>query len=108
MPRGLLPAMVGDDPLDKLTSASIGSMKELEQQLRGVRERGYALNLGESQPGVAAVAVAMSPLSSAPRAALSVAGPRQRMTAEVVRRIAVTLKRAVDLLEKKLRETEAH
>ena len=40
MPRGLLPAMVGDDPLDKLTSASIGSMKELDNNCAGCASAG--------------------------------------------------------------------
>ena len=98
VPRDLLPRLVGDDPLDTLTPASIRSIAALERHLRVVRERGYAVNVGESQPGIAAVAVAIPPLPAFPPLALIVAGPAERMTPARMEKIAGILERATSLV----------
>ena len=102
--RDLLPRLVGTDPLDTLTPASIGSIAALERHLRVVRERGYAVNLGESQPGITAVAVAMPPMPAVPTLSLTVAGPAERMTSARTERIAGTLQRATALVAERLDE----
>jgi DNA-binding IclR family transcriptional regulator len=104
VPRDLLPRLVGDDPLDALTRASIGSIAALERHLRVVRERGYAVNRGESQPGITAVAVALPPMAAVPPLALTVAGPAERMTPQRVEKIAGTLQRATTLVAERLDE----
>jgi IclR family transcriptional regulator, acetate operon repressor len=98
VPRDLLPRLVGDDPLDTLTPASIRSIAALERHLRVVRERGYAVNVGESQLGIAAVAVAIPPLPAFPPLALIVAGPAERMAPARMEKIAGILERATSLV----------
>jgi DNA-binding IclR family transcriptional regulator len=102
VPRGLLSRRVGEDPLDTLTLASIGSSAALERNLRVVRERGYAVNRGESQPGITAVAVAMPPMPAVPPLALTVAGPAERMTPARIEKIAGTLRRATAVVAERL------
>ena len=103
LPREHLPRLVGDDPLPTLTAASIGSLTALERHLRVLRARGYATNMQESQPGIAAVAVALPPLPATPPLALSVAGPSERMTPARIERIAGVLRKATLLVAERLR-----
>jgi DNA-binding IclR family transcriptional regulator len=102
LPRDSVRSLVGHGPLDRLTSASIGSVEALERNLRLVRERGYAVNAGESQQGVTAVAVALPPTPTIPPVALSVAAPMRHMTAERVEKAAATLRRATLMLATRL------
>ena len=104
LPRDLLRRVLGEDPLDTLTPASIGSIAALERHLRVVRERGYAVNRGESQAGITAVAVALPPMPAVPPLALTVAGPAQRMTPERIEKIAGILERATALVAERLDE----
>lgn len=102
VPRDVLPRLLGDDPLDTLTPASIGSLEALERNLRLVREHGYAVNAGESQPGVTAVAVALPPMAAIPPVALAVAGPAGRMTPERVEKFAGIVRRAMETLRERV------
>ena len=104
VPRDLLSGLVGEDPLDTLTLASMGSIAALERNLRVVRERGYAVNSGERQPGITAVAVAMPPMPAVPPLALTVAGPAERMTPARIEKIARTLNRATTAVAERLDE----
>jgi DNA-binding IclR family transcriptional regulator len=104
VPRGLLSRLVGEDPLDTLTLASIGSIAALQRNLRVVRERGYAVNRGESQPGITAVAVALPPMPAVPPLALTVAGPAERMSAPRIEKTAGTLQRASAIVAERLDE----
>ena len=45
--------------LERMTPRSLKSLKGLEEELRAVRERGYATNFAESEADIAAVAVAI-------------------------------------------------
>ena len=54
-------------------------MRALRAELDEVRERGYALNLGESMEGVGAVAAPVFDSGGRIIAGLSVAGPAERM-----------------------------
>lgn len=62
------------------TDAARSSRRALEQELEAVREQGYATNLGESEPGLHALAVPVRDTSGAVRAAISVSGPSVRLT----------------------------
>ena len=105
VPRDLLPRLVGDDPLDTLTPASIGSLAVLERHLRVVRERGYAVNREESQPGVNAVAVAVPPIPGIPPVSLAIAGTTPRMTPVRLEKMGVLLLRAAAALAQQLEQT---
>jgi IclR family transcriptional regulator, KDG regulon repressor len=81
-------AFLDDDRLDQVldgwtlparTPYTITDTAELRHQLREIRARGYAENLHESEVGVLSVAAPIRDRTSRVVAALSVAGPAQRM-----------------------------
>jgi IclR family transcriptional regulator, acetate operon repressor len=82
----------GKAALPALTSRSITRRPRLLAELRDVRQRGFALNRGESEEGVASVAVAVPGPRQAPVAALAVSAPVSRMTAEHAAAIGVRLR----------------
>lgn len=98
----LLPRVLGGARLERLTPASIGTLGDLQVNLAHIRKRRYALNQGESQPGVIAVAVAVRPGSSLPDVALSVAGRPARMKHSTLQAFAETLHQAAELLGQRL------
>ena len=98
----------GQDALSALTSRSITSCARLLAELREVRARGCAVNVEESEEGVASVAVAVRgprpgqpgrPRRRPPAAALAVSGPVSRMTGQVVEKIAAELRARAAALE---------
>jgi DNA-binding IclR family transcriptional regulator len=62
------------------TSNAIRSLRTLGQQLAAVAERGYAMNLEESEPGLNALSVPICAPDGTVRAAFSIAGPATRLT----------------------------
>lgn len=64
----------------------------LNRELATIRERGYAVNMGEREPGVHAVAVPVFDLQKNMIAALSVAAPSVRLPAHRVSGIVKTLR----------------
>jgi DNA-binding IclR family transcriptional regulator len=65
--------------LRKLTDNTVADLGKLESELAIVRKRGYGLNIGESQIGLWAVAVAIRDRSGHSIAALAVSTPTSRM-----------------------------
>lgn len=65
--------------LPAITSLSITEHDALRKELAMVRVNGYAHNLGESEPGVLSVSGPIRDITGRVRAAISVAGPQQRM-----------------------------
>src|SRR5699024_6921721 len=53
--------------------------KVLYDELKSVRSRGYATNMGEREPGVHAVAVPVLDLEGHPVAAIAIAAPSARL-----------------------------
>jgi IclR family acetate operon transcriptional repressor len=81
-------ALLGPDPLERLTDRSIGSHADLRLELARVRADGYATNLGENEPAVAAVGVAIDvPRGSSPTA-ITITSPYERLKLERVPDIA--------------------
>jgi IclR family acetate operon transcriptional repressor len=89
--------------LTALTGRSITTLPQLLAELARVRERGRAVNVEESEDGVASVAVAVHGPRLAPAAALAVSGPVSRMTGEVIGRIGTELRERAGWLESLLR-----
>jgi DNA-binding IclR family transcriptional regulator len=93
---GLPPAQLDAylaQPLAGVTPRSKTSVAEVRADVEAVRARGWALNDGESEPGLRAVA-ALAPAShthATVDAALTVAGPTQRMDDRRVAEIAEVL-----------------
>jgi len=67
-----------------LTPRTITSAKRLLKDLRGIRERGYGLDLEEREKGVSCIAAPVHNHTGDVVAAISVAGPSQRMPPELV------------------------
>lgn len=65
--------------LEPVTTHTITDHRALREALRDVRSQGYAHNLGESELGVLSVSGPIRDATSRVRAAISVAGPQQRM-----------------------------
>jgi IclR family KDG regulon transcriptional repressor len=85
-PAGLLEAR---GVLKRYTPNTIHDTDALRAELALVRERGFALDFEEHEPGVRCVAAAFASPAGGPAAAISVSGPASRMPkAEVQGRLA--------------------
>jgi DNA-binding IclR family transcriptional regulator len=80
LPPDGLDALYGQTGLAAVTTRTITDRDLLERQLTAIRERGYAVNRGESEDGVGSVGMAVRNPAGEPRAALSVALPLERWT----------------------------
>lgn len=88
------------DVLPAETDRSITSFAELVRNLAKARERGYAVNTGESEDGMTSVAVAVRDQHGTAFAAISAAGPSGRLPAKRVAETAALLQaRAAELAE---------
>jgi DNA-binding IclR family transcriptional regulator len=74
--------------LRRVTGNTIPDMEALLQELQKVRERGYALNLGEHLTEVYAIGVAVNGDDGRPVAAVTVAGPLTRWNRRTLRALA--------------------
>jgi IclR family acetate operon transcriptional repressor len=79
--------------LEGRTPRSIRTRAALEAELARVRDLGFAVNLGESEPDVGAVGVAVRDALGHPRAALAVSAPLARVQGQRVPELAEALKR---------------
>lgn len=85
----------------KHTENTITDLDEFAKNLEWTARHGYAIDEGEQEVGVRCVAVAVPNVSS--RLALSVSGPAERMTEEVVSRAVPLLNKAGAALAHDLR-----
>lgn len=90
------------EELPGLTARSTVTRKKLLRELELVRERGYGTNFGESEPDVAAVAVAVRNAFDNGCAALAVSAPISRLDESVVPRVVTALKRVGERAEREL------
>jgi IclR family acetate operon transcriptional repressor len=81
--------LIHDTEFHIYTHRTITSADALVREVEAVRERGYALDVGEQEIGVSAVAVALP--DGASRGAVSVSGPQARMGDDIVERIVPAL-----------------
>lgn len=70
------------EKLRTMTSDSLASRRQLEDELEQVRARGYAVSAGESEEGVASVSVAIGPIANS-LYAVNVSAPMYRMNDDV-------------------------
>jgi DNA-binding IclR family transcriptional regulator len=91
LPQPELRALLPREQLKRITSHSIGSRTELEAELAGIRERGYATNSEESEEGVASVAVPIPTRAPGLRLALNAAAPQNRLEASRYPAVAAAL-----------------
>lgn len=78
-------------PLARLTPDTITDPAVLERQLAQVRADGYAVTMGELEPGLAAVAVPIRGGGGETLAALSVSGPEGRLQPARMRELAAIM-----------------
>lgn len=76
--------------------------EEFCHALQQVREAGYAISIEEREPGAAAVAAPIRTRSGEAVAALSISGPVDRFTPEVVERFAEEVRKSAEMLTKML------
>jgi IclR family acetate operon transcriptional repressor len=86
------------EPLAKRTRHSITSVAKLRRELREIRERGYAVDAEENQPGVRCVGVPLFIGSSVPKAAVSIAAPGSRLSDAQMGQIAGRARALMDEL----------
>jgi DNA-binding IclR family transcriptional regulator len=82
-----LHALLPDEELPSLTDRTITLRSDLEAELEQIRERGYAVNLGESEPEIGGVAVALRDRLGEYRGALTVTAPLTRLNDETASEI---------------------
>jgi len=90
-----------EPPLAPLTEATIVSPSELRRELDQIREQGFAVSLGERQPGAGSVAAPVLDDQLRPVAVVSVCGPLQRFKPELAA-VAAELIGATRALSRKL------
>lgn len=83
-----------DEVLTGGTDSALHTKVALKTELVKVRERGYALNLSESEAGLCAIAVAVRDQSDRVIGAISVSGPSMRLV-DRVDKVATQLRDAV-------------
>jgi DNA-binding IclR family transcriptional regulator len=79
------------EPLPELTPRTITDPQALRREIARVRERGYATNVEELEPGFMAVAVPVRASGGRVLAALGIGGPRLRLSPERLADIAKQL-----------------
>jgi IclR family transcriptional regulator, acetate operon repressor len=90
--------------LEATTARSITDWDALQRELARIRRRGWAVNLGETDPSVAALGAAVLLGTGEPVAAVCVAAPMSRLgTATRLRALAPAVIAAASLIQQRLR-----
>jgi len=92
LPPEHLRALYEHADLVAVTAATITDRDTLERQLAAIRERGYAINHGESENGVGSIGMVVRNPAGEPRAALSVALPLERWSEAAEQQAATALR----------------
>lgn len=89
-------------PLERFTDKTIVDPDELREQLREVRELGYAYTVEELETGLNGVAAPIRRPGDQPAAAIGVYGPAFRLSAESLGSFGETTRRAADEISRRL------
>ena len=97
-------SLVGSGPLDAVTEDSLTDIDALEDDLQRTRERNYAVNRGESNPGIISVAAVVRDPLDEPIGALAISdavyrAPSTERMGEWLLRAAVDLEDAISTAE---------
>ncbi|MGC8825689.1 MAG: IclR family transcriptional regulator, partial [Anaerolineae bacterium] len=76
------------EPLRQFTETTITSPARLREELERIRERGYALDNGELEAAIRAVAAPILDLDGYADAAVGLVGPASRLTIETLTEMA--------------------
>ncbi|MGB1249680.1 MAG: IclR family transcriptional regulator [Candidatus Promineifilaceae bacterium] len=88
--------------LERYTSETIIDPDQFQTELETVRQQGYAVTINELEDGVMAVAAPLFNLHGEVVAALSVGGPRSRISAESLHKIAIPLMQAASQISQQI------
>jgi len=88
LPDVTLLELYPQERLERMTRRTVASRRTLLRRLAEIRERGYAVNDGESEDDVVAVAAAICASDGAVRGAVTIAGPATRFGPEAAVRAA--------------------
>ena len=92
LPDEALLQLYPHERLERMTKRTVTSRRTLLRRLAQIRERGYAVNAGESEDDVVAVAAAIGARDGASRGAITVAGPATRFGHEGAVRAAPSVR----------------
>ncbi len=104
LPPGVVERTLGPGPLEAATGRSITQLAALQLVLDRVRRSGYAINLEESEEGVASIATPIRDPRGHAVAALSVGTPVARMEGGRRHELVRLLRAAADEIEASFRE----
>jgi len=79
LPVDVVRELYADEALTPLTERTLRTRTALEAQLEIVRQRGYAVNIGESERGITAAACAIPGRAASERLAIAVSAPSSRV-----------------------------
>lgn len=82
--------------LPKYTPVTLTSLDAIRTELRCVQVRGYAVNMGESDPGLRCIAGPIRDRHGAVVAALSLSAPAARFPGESIHHLNAVVRKAVD------------
>lgn len=99
LPRPALERFFDAVELKRLTARTIVNRRALERELEKVRRDGYAINDGEREDGLRAIALPVTGRNGDMLTAISVFGPTSRMSPEVMERALARLRRAAREIE---------
>jgi IclR family KDG regulon transcriptional repressor len=88
--------------LAQLTPRSLSTRASLERALEVVRANGWAASVDESEPGLNSLAAPIFDYTSHVIAAISIAGPRERLSATTMVRIAQQLRDATSEISREM------
>jgi len=102
LPDEDLDALMSGWRLPRKTPYTIGDQATLRAQLLQVRARGWAENVNESEVGVASIAAPIRDARGVVVAAISIAGPLQRMEGATLRRYSRPVTEAAAAISRRL------
>lgn len=92
--------ILGDDELPQKTSDTITDPDELQETFEEIRDRGFALNLEESIPGLVGVGTPIKTPDGVVHGAISVIGPAKRLNRDYMENeLAELLMRSANVAE---------
>lgn len=97
-----LAGRLGTTPLARLTPNTLASRRSLSEELERVRQRGYAVDNEECSLGIRAVAAPIRDSRGTVVAAVSIAGPTQRLTEERIAGLARQVMAAGEEISRRL------
>jgi IclR family acetate operon transcriptional repressor len=98
-------ALLGPEPLERLTADSITTYAELDAELEAVRERGYATNFNEAELGLSAISVPVPVPPGVIPAAITVSAPTARMSLRRMPALVATTQAAASRIAEAVRRT---